>query len=371
MYQEGTYLMRKKNLFIKFECEVSPYQITLALPDIEVSFLVPDSSTSRDFKGTVLTHNICYRNYKSRPQPNASFILLALHIPDLCRALSIMRWKFNLHDENVKHIVTLTDLHAKQISRLSALFRSVSALFFPPREIESFLSRKQREELKAPYRTHLKAFPNLSFNGVIPNDFKTMATSKIAFMLEVYSQDQIQMLGHTVEDIINQGQALFGEDRDANALRLIFYQCSGKRGKRLINGVGVESLNSLLAHVLFYLAYVRAKITTDLIQTKWKGNHKKIVMEAIWMYKAEENFKSWLTDNKAELTRTYDTEEHAQKCYYLSFAFRLLGHLAWASNVIGLTLDEIPNDWGFLIEEDKVSLAISEEARRKLFMLSL
>ncbi|KAF5875784.1 uncharacterized protein Bfra_011546 [Botrytis fragariae] len=47
VYQEGTYLMRKKNLFIRFECEVSPYQITLALLEIEVPFLIPDPSTSR------------------------------------------------------------------------------------------------------------------------------------------------------------------------------------------------------------------------------------------------------------------------------------------------------------------------------------
>ncbi|TGO55278.1 hypothetical protein BCON_0094g00280 [Botryotinia convoluta] len=198
IYQEGTYLMRKKNLFIRFECEVSPYNITLALLEIEVPFL---------------GLKICYRNSKSRPQPNASFILLARHIPDLCRALSTIRSRINLHDENVKHIVTLTDPYAKQISGLSALFGSVSALFFPRREIESFLSRKQQEELIALYRAHLKAFPNLKFNGVIPKNLQTIATSEITFMPEVYSQDQIQMFRDNVEDMMIQGQVFFEEER--------------------------------------------------------------------------------------------------------------------------------------------------------------
>ncbi|TGO88538.1 hypothetical protein BPOR_0156g00050 [Botrytis porri] len=315
MYQEGTYLMRKKNLLIRFECEVAPYQITLAFLEIEVPFLVPDPSTSRDFKGTVLTHKICYRKSRSRPQPNASFIPLARHIPDLCRALSIIRWRISLHNEHVKHIVTLTDPYAKQISGLSTLFGSVSVseLSFPPSEIESFLSRKQQEEPIAPYPAHLKAFPDLEFNGVIPKNLQTIATSEFTFMPEVYSYDQIEIFREHIEEMMNQGQIFLDEERYVKATRvwskcqrLEFSQCSGKRGERLLE------------------------------------NHK------------------------AKVTYPYDTDKIAKRFYNLSIIFRLSGQLAWASVPIDLALDENPNDSEFLIAEGKISLAISKEARRKL-----
>ncbi|KAF7885375.1 uncharacterized protein EAF01_011440 [Botrytis porri] len=374
MYQEGTYLMRKKNLLIRFECEVAPYQITLAFLEIEVPFLVPDPSTSRDFKGTVLTHKICYRKSRSRPQPNASFIPLARHIPDLCRALSIIRWRISLHNEHVKHIVTLTDPYAKQISGLSTLFGSVSVseLSFPPSEIESFLSRKQQEEPIAPYPAHLKAFPDLEFNGVIPKNLQTIATSEFTFMPEVYSYDQIEIFREHIEEMMNQGQIFLDEERYVKATRvwskcqrLEFSQCSGKRGERLLESLSLDSLNRL-AFLLFYAARWRVGITSYLMQTKWKGNHEKIVIEGKSMVKEVENFTSWLTDHKAKVTYPYDTDKIAKRFYNLSIIFRLSGQLAWASVPIDLALDENPNDSEFLIAEGKISLAISKEARRKL-----
>ncbi|TGO11859.1 hypothetical protein BTUL_0100g00390 [Botrytis tulipae] len=370
MYQEGTYLMRMKNLFIRFECEVSPYQITLALLEIKVPFLVPDPSTSKDFKGTVLTHKICYRNSKSRLQPNASFILLARHIPHLCRALSIIRWRINLHDENVKHIVTLTDPYAKLISGLSVLFESVSVLFSPTREIESFLSRKQQEELIAPYRNHLKALPNLEFNGVIPKDLQKVATSEIAFMPEVYNKDEIQRFEENIEHMTNHGENFFDHKRYVKAIRvwsqcqeLIFSQCSGKQGERLLKGLGEVSLNNV-AHILFNIACQRAETTSYLMRTKWKGNHEKIVMEAILMARAEDDYNRWLTDHE-DVTYTYDADRNARMYFNLSRAFRQSGHLEWAIDVIEFAIDLDPNNSEFLFEEDRVILAISEEAGRR------
>ncbi|THV55432.1 hypothetical protein BGAL_0008g00160 [Botrytis galanthina] len=370
IYQEGTYLMRKKNLFIRFECEVSPYQITLALLEIKVPFLVPDPSTSRDFKGTVLTHKICYRNSKSRSQPNASFIVLARHIPNLCRALSTIRWRINLHDENVKHIVTLTDPYAKQISGLSVLFESVSALFSPTIEIGSFLSRKQQEELIAPYRTYLKAFPNLEFNGIIPEDLQEFATSEIAFMPEVYSKDEIQIFEDNIKRMTDQGEIFLFANRYVKAIRiwsqcqeLIFSQCSGKRGERLLKGLGEVSLNSV-AEKLFYIACMRAEATSYLMRIEWRGNHEKLVMESIMLARAEIDYNRWIKDHKDEVTYTYDTDRDARMYFNLSRAFRESGHLAWATSVIKHALQMAPNNSEFFLEQYMVNLAISEEAKR-------
>ncbi|TGO55279.1 hypothetical protein BCON_0094g00290 [Botryotinia convoluta] len=102
------------------------------------------------------------------------------------------------------------------------------------------------------------------------------------------------------------------------------------------------------------------------MQTKWKGNHEKIVMEATSMATAGESYGSWLRDYGAEVTYTYDTDKIGKMRYGESIAYRLSGHLDLARNAIELALDEIPDDSEFLIEEGKVSLAISEEARRKL-----
>ncbi|KAF7917102.1 hypothetical protein BELL_0544g00050 [Botrytis elliptica] len=371
MYQEGTYLMRMKNLFVRFECEVSPYQNTLALLETKVPFLVPDPSTSRDFKGTVLTHKICYRNSRSRPQPSATFILLARHIPDLCRVLSKIRWKINLHDENVKHIVTLTDPYAEQISGFSALFGSVSAFVSLPRGIESFLTRRKQEELIAPYRTHLKAFPNLEFNGVIPKDLQKNATSEIAFMPEVYSKDQIQIFEDNIEHMADQGQIFFVEKRYVKAIRvwaqcqeLIFSQCSGKRGERLLKGLEVASLNNI-ADILFHIACMRAETTLHLMKTKWIGNHEKIVIEAALIAKAEEDYITWLTDHKKKVTYVYDADKDARMYFNLSKIFQQSGHLEWAIDAILQARHIDPNDREFVDEEARVRSAIFKEFRRK------
>ncbi|KAF7926019.1 uncharacterized protein EAE97_010319 [Botrytis byssoidea] len=316
IYQEGTYLMRKKNLFIRFECEVSPYEITFAFLEIDVPLIIPDPSTSRDFKGTVLTHKICYRKPRSRLQPSASFILLARHIPDLCRALSKLRWRINLHDENVKHIVTLTDPYKKQISGLSALFGSVSALFSPPREIESFLSQKQQEELIAPYRAHLKAFPNLEFNGI----YKQLRPRKSLLCQKCTAKNS---------------------------------QTSGKRGERLLKGLPVEYLKSL-GFIVFEIVCDRAGITSYLMQTKWEGNHEKMFMEAKSIQKAERRYGRWFREHEAELINAYGSDKIAKRYYHLSIAFRQSGHLECASEVIERALGEEPDDSELLIERGNV-----------------
>ncbi|TGO23016.1 hypothetical protein BPAE_0147g00200 [Botrytis paeoniae] len=181
------------------------------------------------------------------------------------------------------------------------------------------------------------------------------------------------MIRENIEDMMNQGRAFFEEERYVKAIRLwnkcqrlIFSQCSGKRGERLLKGLPLESLNNL-AYILFQLARMRAEITSYLMQTKWKGNHEKVVMEATSMVKAG--------DLKAEVTYTYDTDQIGKMRYGESIAYRLSGHLDLARNAMKIALEQIPDDSEFLIEEGKVSLAISEEARRNLInnnvMLSL
>lgn len=287
--------MRKKNLFIRFECEVSLYQISLAFIKMQVPLIVPDPSISKDFKGTALTHKICYRDSKSRPEPSASFILLARHIPNLCRALSSIRWGIDQHDDNVKHVVTLTDPYDEQTSEIFALFASVSVLFSSPKEPEPFLSRKEQEGRIVPYRTHLKAFPDLEFNGVIPKDLKTIATSEITFMPEAYNKDQTKMFFDNIEDIILRGEVYYGQKRQTKASRtwnecqrLITNQFSGKRGERLRKGGGVDFLNSI-TETLFDLACIRVRTTCDLFETKWEGNHEKTLREDMSMTEAEIN----------------------------------------------------------------------------------
>ncbi|KAM0137282.1 hypothetical protein ACHAP3_004088 [Botrytis cinerea] len=372
IYQEGTCLMRKKNLFIRFECEVSPYQISLALIKMQVPFIVPDPSVSKDFKGTALTHKICYRNSKSRPEPNASFILLARHIPILCRALSSIRWSIDQHDDNVKHVVTLTDPYDKQTSGIFALFASVSGLFSSPKESEPFLSRKEQEGLIAPYRTHLKAFPNLEFNGVIPKDLKTIATSEITFMPEAYNKDQIKMFLDNIEDMILQGEVYYGQERKTKAnrtwnecQRLITYQSSGKRGERLRKGGGVDFLNSI-AETLFDLACIRARTTCDLLETKWEGNHEKILMEGMSMTEAEINQAVWLNNHETEVTFIPSAGRLADMYWRESIAYRSAGLLNQAKTAIELALITIPNRERYLIEEDEVDLAFLAKAERKL-----
>ncbi|TGO68896.1 hypothetical protein BOTNAR_0018g00180 [Botryotinia narcissicola] len=242
-----------------------------------------------------------------------------------------------------------------QISGLSALFGSVSALFSPLREIKSFLSRKQQEELIAPYRAHLKAFPNLEFNGVIPKDLQTIATSVITFVPEVYSQEQVKEFRDNVERMMKQGRRFFDGGDFLKAIKmwnkcqkLICSPTLVKRGERLLKGLPVEYLKSL-EFIVFEIACDRAEITSYLMQTKWEGHHEKIFMEAKSIQKAE---------------RRYD--KIAKRYYHLSIAFRQSGHLEWASEVIERALGEEPDDSELLIERGNVSLAISEEARRKL-----
>ncbi|KAF7903875.1 hypothetical protein EAF00_001209 [Botryotinia globosa] len=253
---------------------------------------------------------------------------------DLCQFPGFMPNypRINLHDENFKHIVTLTDPYGKQISGLSALFGSVSALFSLPREIESFLSRKQQEELIVPYRAHLKAFPNLEFNGVIPKDLQTIATSEITFVPEVYSQEQVEEFKDNAERMMKQGRRFFDGEDFLKAIKmwnkcrkLICSQTSGKRGERLLKGLPVEYLGSLDL-IVFEIVCDRAEITSYLMQTKWEGNHEKIFMEAKSMEKAERRFGRWLREHKAKLTNAYGSDKMRRgiATYQLHFDYRAI-----------------------------------------------
>lgn len=283
IYLEGTYLMRKKNLFVRFEIEIDSWKVSLALQKMQVPFISASQHSRTPFKGTVMTHEIRYRNSR-RPLFGDifSFVLLHRHLHHLCVALSAVRWKIGFQNESVEHVVTLTDPCETKSNWASFKWFSRT-----PKAIESFFSRKLQEELVAPYRAHLKGFPHFTFKGVIPRDLKTAATMDITLMPDLYNTNHINMFLDNMNDIKSQGEYFYNKGffRAANGnwkecQEVIERTFFGETGEGLRQSGGTNFMNSI-AKLHFELAFLYARGTSQLMQTKLRYESMQLARAAI------------------------------------------------------------------------------------------
>ncbi|KAF7875230.1 hypothetical protein EAF04_002402 [Stromatinia cepivora] len=375
IYQEGTYLMRKTNLFVKFEYDLSLHPVLITIIKMQVPVLVADPNYLKNFKGTVMTHQMCYRKipgvqdrFRSLTPNATSIILLGRHLHHLLVALSAVRWSIDFHDDWLEHSVTFTDPY--EIKESKGLFASLRRFFSPkPEEFEPFFSRKLQEKLIAPYRATLKAFPHFTFKGTIPEDLKTIASSEITLLPDIYDPDQVRMFLDNIRDIKGQGAYLFNEGSFSSAngrwedcRLMIEYGLVGDRGKRLRKSGGVTLMNSL-AEIYFDLAYLGAQSTIQLMQNGSNGQPSELETLAKCIRANRFDFQDWSEQYANEITWQPDPIKAATLFYREAVCFRLSmvpEYLTRAWRAIDRALQTMPNNQEFHIEKEGILAALTE-----------
>ncbi|KAJ8064298.1 hypothetical protein OCU04_006644 [Sclerotinia nivalis] len=367
--------MRKMNLFVKFEYDLSLYPVIVTIIKMKVPIFIADPNYLKNFKGTVMTHQMCYRKSpevqnRFRPlTPNAtSIIILGRHLHHLLVGLSAVRWEIHFHDDWLEHSVTLTDPYEIQESK--GFFASLAGFFSTkPKEVEPFFTRKLQEKLIAPYRAILKAFPHFTFKGTIPEDLKIIASSEITLLPAIYDPDQVRMFLDNISNIKGQGAYLFNEGSMSSAngrweycRQTIEYGLAGDRGKRLRKSGGVKLMNSL-AEIYFDLAYLCAQSTILLMHNQLKGHPSELETLPRCVRANRFDFEDWTEQYAIEITWQPDPIKLATLFYREAVCFRLSmvqEYLTWALRAIDRALQMMPNNLDFLIEKEKILIALTE-----------
>jgi hypothetical protein len=145
VYDEGTYIMRKTNCFVKVTISLADHDLEFILRGIPI--LYTTRKRAKNFKHPIMVHEIT----ASVPERTRSFIILQRDLRLFCKGLE----EYNLltPEYNAFHNLTLVDPYESQ----------------PLPGAPKFLSRKLQDLLLAPYRK-LRGFPLFTIKGAVEKD---------------------------------------------------------------------------------------------------------------------------------------------------------------------------------------------------------
>src|SRR4051812_25236218 len=139
VYHEGSYIMRRNNLFVEITTYNDSFfeRLEWPLQCFNIPSLVLDKHQRRNFKGIVLSHELSQSSVILGIAD--SFIILHRHLDRFCAALRYLEVTSEFGDDQWWHTITLHNPYEPSRVNNNA-------------ELPPFLYLKRQEELLEPYR---------------------------------------------------------------------------------------------------------------------------------------------------------------------------------------------------------------------------
>lgn len=198
IYDEGTYLMRKTNRFVKIAVKITDKDLEYILRGIPIIYMTKE--VARDFEHAIVVHEIV----ASKKERARSFVLLDRDLGFFCKGLA----EYNLFAIGVNPFHTLTLIEPCESQAENA---------------PKFLTSKLQESLLAPYRS-LRGFSHFKIKGAITKDLSEAAISEITGSW-IGSDPELVLADLTELKLKGNGFVRIGASNEAvNAYHQCFYK---------------------------------------------------------------------------------------------------------------------------------------------------